>query len=72
MTLSEFQKPPSSCPLRSAVTRDENKWLQMILFRSPFLEAQETEETLKITLASLLVKQTTRFRAGKGPAWGHA
>lgn len=36
----------------------------------PGTVAQETEDTLEITLASVLVAQTMRLRAGKGPAWG--
>lgn len=37
----------------------------------PGTVARETEGPPEITLTSLLVEQTVRLRAGKGPAWGH-
>lgn len=36
----------------------------------PGTVVQEAEDTLEITWASVLVAQTMRLRAGKGPAWG--
>lgn len=36
----------------------------------PGTVAQETEGPPEITLTSLLVEQTVRLRAGKGPVWG--